>query len=206
MLKIYGRNNSINVQKVMWVVGELDLPHERVDAGGAFGKVNEDWYLSMNPMGRVPVIDDNGFVLWESHTIVRYLCAKHSYDELYPDDIEVRAEAEKWMDWKLSFLQPAIHQAFWGLIRTPAEKRDMAVIEASAKETARLFTILDRHLERRDYIAANRLTIGDIPVGAMAYRWYGLDVKRPNLPAVKAWYDKLVARPAFEDHVMLPIT
>jgi len=206
MLKIYGRNNSVNVQKVMWVVGEIGLPHERIDAGGAFGKVDEDWYLKMNPMGRVPVLDDNGFILWESHAIVRYLAAKHSADELYPDDLEVRAEAEKWMDWKLSFLQPALHNAFWGLIRTPPDQQDADAIAASAKETARLFTVLDRHLDGRDYVAANHLTIGDIPVGAQCYRWYGLDVERPELPALKAWYDRLAGRQAFEDHVMLPIT
>jgi len=206
MLKIYGRNNSVNVQKVMWVVGEIGLPHERIDAGGAFGKVDEDWYLKMNPMGRVPVLDDNGFILWESHAIVRYLAAKHSADELYPDDLEVRAEAEKWMDWKLSFLQPALHNAFWGLIRTPPEQHDAGAIAASAKETARLFTVLDRHLDGRDYVAANHLTIGDIPIGAMCYRWCGLDVERPELPALKAWYDRLAGRQAFEDHVMLLIT
>jgi len=206
MLKIYGRNNSVNVQKVMWAIGELGLAHERVDAGGAFGKVDEEWYRKLNPMGRVPVLDDNGFILWESHAIVRYLSAKHSRDELYPDDLEVRAEAEKWMDWKLSFLQPAIHNAFWGLVRTPPGERDAEAIAASAEETARIFTVLDRHLDGRDYVAANHLTIGDIPVGAMCYRWFGLDLERPELPALKAWYDRLAGRQAFEDHVMLPIT
>jgi glutathione S-transferase len=206
MLKVYGRNNSVNVQKVMWVIGELGLAHERVDAGGKFGKNSEDWYLKMNPMGRVPVLDDNGFILWESHTIVRYLAARHSPDELYPDDLQVRAEAEKWMDWKLGFLQPAMHEAFWGLIRTPADQRDNDKIAASSKESARLFTILDRHLQGRDYVAANHMTIGDIPIGAAAYRWYGLDVEHPDLPALKAWYNRLTKRQAFEDHVMLPIT
>lgn len=206
MLKVYGRNNSVNVQKVMWTVGELGLEHDRIDAGGAFGKVDEDWYLKMNPMGRVPVIDDRGYILWESHTIVRYLAAKHSYGELYPDDLEVRGEAEKWMDWKLSFLQPAMHGAFWGLIRTPAEQRNQDEIAASSAESARLFTILDRHLANRDYVAASHMTIADIPLGAAAYRWYGIDVEHPELPALKSWYDRLAARPAFKDHVMLPIT
>ncbi|MDP6568139.1 MAG: glutathione S-transferase family protein, partial [Alphaproteobacteria bacterium] len=170
MLKVYGRNNSINVQKVMWTIGELGLEHERLDVGGAFGQNNEDWYLRLNPMGKVPVLDDNGYVLWESNTIVRYLAAQYDRDELYPQDPQVRGEAEKWMDWKLAFLQPAMFGAFWGLIRTPEAERDGDAIQASAEESARLFGILDRHLQGRDYIAANHLTIGDIPVGASTYR------------------------------------
>lgn len=206
MLKVYGRSNSVNVQKVMWVIGELGLEHERIDAGGQFGKNNEDWYLAMNPMGRVPVLDDAGFILWESHSIVRYLAAKHGKDDFYPEDLQVRANAEKWMDWKLSFLQPAITPLFWNLVRTPPEKRDHDVIRRSHAETETMFRVLDAHLQGRDYIAANHLTMGDIPAGAMTYRWYGLDIERPDLPGLQAWYERLTKRQAFADHVMLPIT
>ncbi|HZD24657.1 MAG TPA: glutathione S-transferase, partial [Alphaproteobacteria bacterium] len=201
-----GRSNSVNVQKVMWTIGELGLAHERLDVGGQFGRNDEDWYLAMNPMGRVPVLDDNGYVLWESHAIVRYLAAMHSPGELYPEDPQARGDAEKWMDWKLGFLQPPMTVVFWGLVRTPPEQRDMEAIRANAKQAEALFTLLDRHLESRDYIAASHLTIGDIPVGAMTYRWYGLDIEHPELPALRAWYERLTQRQAFADHVMLPIT
>jgi glutathione S-transferase len=206
MLKVYGRDNSVNVQKVMWTIGELDLEHERIDIGGQFGKNDEDWYLAMNPMGRVPVLDDDGFILWESHTIVRYLTAKYGDGTLNPADVGAKAETERWMDWQIGFLQPAIQAAFWGLVRTPEAERDASAIEASATETARMMGILDRQLEKQAFIAADHLTIGDIPIGAMTYRWYGLDVPHPDYPALRAWYERLTTRQPFRDHVMLPIT
>ena len=206
MLKVYGRTNSVNVQKVMWVIGELGLAHERIDAGGQFGKNDEDWFLAMNPMGRVPVLDDDGYLLWESHSIVRYLAAKYGDDDLYPADPQVRGNADKWMDWKLSFLQPPMTPLFWNLVRTPPEQRNHEVIRNSQAEAEKMFRVLDAHLTGRDYIAGNRLTIGDIPAGAMTYRWYGLDIERPDLPGLRAWYERLTHRQAYDDHVMLPIT
>ena len=105
MLKIWGRVNSINVQKVMWAVAELKIPHERVDAGMAFGVVNTPEYRTMNPNGRVPTIDYDGFVLWESNTIVRYLYAKHGPSRTF----EQGYAAEKWMDWTTSHRRRADH-------------------------------------------------------------------------------------------------
>lgn len=206
MLKVYGRSNSVNVQKVMWIIGELGLEHERIDAGGQFGKNSEDWYLKMNPMGRVPVLDDDGYVLWESHTIVRYLAAKYGKDDIYPADLQVRGIADRWMDWKLGFLQSPMTPLFWNLVRTPPEKQDHAVIKSTQAEAEGMFRVLDAHLQGRDYIAADHLTIGDIPAGAMTYRWYGLDIERPDLPNLRAWYERLTQRPAYRDYVMLPIT
>src|SRR5215510_7234273 len=129
MIKIWGRNTSVNVQKVMWAVGELELPHERIDVGGAFGKNDEPAYLAMNPNGLVPTLEEDGFVLWESNAIVRYLAAKYGAGKLEPADLRERASAGRWMDWQLSVCAPAIHGLFWGLIRTPPEKRDHAHIE-----------------------------------------------------------------------------
>ena len=206
MLKVYGRNNSVNVQKVMWTVGELGLEHDRIDAGGAFGKVDEDWYLKMNPMGRVPVIDDLGFMMYESNAIVRYLCAKHAQGSLYPDDVRARGLADQWMDWQQTVLLAPMTTVFWGLVRTPEEERDMDAITAAADEVGHLFERLDRHLAGPDYIAGSALTMGDFPLGTMVYRWYGLDIERPDLPSVRAWYDRLTQREAFQQHVMLPIT
>ncbi len=206
MLKVYGRNNSVNVQKVMWLIGELGLAHERLDVGGAFGQNDQDWYLSLNPMGRVPVLDDDGYVLWESHTIIRYLARQYGGGTWYPETPKDGGEVDKWMDWMQAFLLPAIFAAFWGLIRTPEEERDMDAIKNSSTETAKLFGILDAHLQGRDYMTGDAISIADIPVGALTYRWYGLDVEHPNYPALRAWYERLSQRTAFQEHVMLPIT
>lgn len=206
MLKIYGRKNSVNVQKVMWLIGELKIEYERIDAGGEFGKVNEDWYLALNPMGRVPLLEDGDYVLWESHTIVRYLASQYSSGNLWATDPKLRAETEKWMDWKQSFLQPAMHEAFWGLIRTPREQRNIEAIALSAKQSGILFSLLNTHLHKRAFMTGNEFSIADIPVGAAAYRWYGLEIERPNLQNLRTWYDQLCQRPAFREHVMIPIT
>ena len=206
MLKIWGRCNSINVQKVMWTVGELGLAHERIEAGMAFGQVGEPWYRAMNPNGQVPTIDDDGVVLWESNVIVRYLAAKHAGGGLMPQGHADRARAEMWMDWQQNVVMPGLGPVFLGLVRTPSGKRDMAAIRAGEKSVAAALAILDRHLAGRSYIAADRMTVADIPLGAAAYRWYHLPIERPELPALRAWYERLAARPAFREHVMLPLT
>ncbi|MGA9895937.1 MAG: glutathione S-transferase, partial [Xanthobacteraceae bacterium] len=130
MIKVWGRNTSSNVQKVMWAIGEIGLPHERIDVGGSFGKNREAEYLAMNPNGLVPTLqEEDGFPLWESNTIVRYLAAKHRSTVLEPADLRARALASKWMNWQLSVCGPAITPVFWGMIRTPPEKRDHGAIE-----------------------------------------------------------------------------
>ena len=157
MLKVYGRKNSINVQKVMWIVGELHLAYERLDIGGNFGQNDQDWYQAMNPMGKVPVLDDEGYVLGESHTIVRYLVRQYGEGAWYPGDVKACGNVDKWMDWKIGFLQPVLHAAFWGLIRTPEADRDMSAIRNSSVESAKLLGILDSHLQGQDYIAGRDL-------------------------------------------------
>ena len=148
MIKIWGRNTSSNVQKAMWAVGELKLEHTRIDIGGAFGKNKEPAYLAMNPNGLVPTLEEeDGFTLWESNSIIRYLAGKHDKSGvLEPKDAKQRALASQWMDWQLSVLGPAITPAFWGLIRTPPEKRDMAAIKASQEKTTAAMQILDAQL------------------------------------------------------------
>jgi glutathione S-transferase len=206
MLKIWGRNNSINVQKVMWLVDELKLPHERVDAGMQYGGVNEDWYRAMNPNGRVPTIEDEGFVLWESNAIVRYLAGKHANGSFSPADAKARADADRWMDWTTSTVHPVMTPLFWGLIRTAPEKRDAAAIEGHRKEMEKLAGVLDAQLKGRQFITGEVLTMGDIPVGCFIYRWYALPIERGEYPNLRAWYERLAARPAFRQHVMLPLT
>jgi glutathione S-transferase len=206
MLKVWGRVNSINVQKVLWALEELAVPFERVDAGLTFGVVNEPFYKKLNPNSRVPTIDDEGFILWESNAIVRYLAAKHGAGSLWPSDLRERADSDRWMDWTSLHVGPAINPVFWGLIRTPAEKRNMSQIEAGAEALAQQFQVLEESLGAGEYVAGSGFTMGDISVGVYVYRWLALEVKRPRLSRVEAYYKRLTGRPAFQKHVMKPLT
>ena len=203
MIKIWGRNTSSNVQKAMWAVGELKLEHTRIDVGGAFGKNKEPPYLAMNPNGLVPTLEEeDGFVLWESNSIVRYLAGKHDKSgTLEPKDPKQRALASQWMDWQLSVVGPAITPAFWGLIRTPAEKRDAAAIKASQDRTTAAMQILDAQLGKTTFVAGPAFSYGDIPVGVMCYRYRQLVPGRPPTPNLDRWYDAISSRKAFQDHV-----
>lgn len=206
MLKIYGRTNSINVQKVMWAVGELGLQHQRIDAGMAFGVVNEPAYGKMNPNRLVPTIDDDGVILWESNTIVRYLAAKHGLGTLMPKGDAPRAQAEKWMDWQMGSIQQGLTPVFWNLIRTPADKRDMKAVETGQATVNKSLAVLDEHLKGKTFMLGDTFTVADIPLGCIAYRWYGLPIERQTFANVRAWYERLTTRPAYKQHVMLPIT
>ena len=206
MLKIWGRRNSINVQKVLWCCGELKLPFDRVDAGMQFGVNNTDEYRVMNPNGLVPTISDDGFILWESHAIVRHLARKHGTGTLCPADATVAADADRWMEWFSTTLWLNLKPVFWNLVRTPPDKRNMVEVEENRKRLCVLFGIADRHLANRDFIAGPAFTMGDIPLGVSAFRWYNMSIERPDLPNLKQWYDRLTARPAFREHCMAPLT
>jgi glutathione S-transferase len=205
-MKLWGRINSINVQKVIWASAEFGLQYERVDAGMAFGVVNTPEYKAMNPNSRVPTIEDDGLILWESNAIVRYLCAKHSTGNLWPTDLKVRADADRWMDWISINVNPVITPVFWGLIRTPAEKRNMADIADNAVKTNDVFKVLEQGLAGKQYVAGDRFTMGDIPVGVYVYRWYALDVAKTPMPNIEAYRKRLEARPAYQKHIMMPLT
>jgi glutathione S-transferase len=202
MIKIWGRNTSVNVQKVMWAVGELDLAHERIDVGGSFGKNNEPAYLAMNPNGLVPTLQDDGFVLWESNSIVRYLAAKYGAGKLEPADLRSRARASSWMDWQLTVAAPALTPVFWGLVRTPPEKRDHAAIESGKIKTIAAMKVLDAQLATAAFIAGDALSMGDIPVALMAYRFRRLVPERPPLDHLERWFTAIEQRPAFKHHVL----
>ena len=206
MLVIWGRNNSINVQKVLWCCEELSLPYERIEAGGAFGVVNTPQYRKLNPNGMVPTIVDDGFVLWESNPIVRYLTEKHASGTLWPTDRKVRAEADKWMEWQQTTFWPAIRPLFMGLIRTPADKRDPKAIEGSRLGTAQALAIVDNHLESHTWLAGDDFTIGDIPMGCAIWRWMNLPIERAEMRNVTRWFDALGRRPAYKKIVMHPLT
>jgi glutathione S-transferase len=206
MLRVWGRTNSINVQKVMWAVGELGLAHERLDVGGAFGGLDSEDYGARNPNRRIPTIDDEGVVVWESNACVRYLAARYDAGGLWPEEPAARAGADMWMDWQQTTLIPDLTVVFWGVIRTPEDQRDHGAIDAAAERLGVTWQVLEAHLADRRFVAGERLTIGDIPVGAACHRYLGLPIERPALPNVEAWYERLKQRRAYREHVMLPIT
>ncbi|MGE0750739.1 MAG: glutathione S-transferase family protein [Variibacter sp.] len=208
MLKMWGRNNSSNVQKAMWAVGELGLDCKRIDVGGQFGKTKEPPYSDMNPNALVPTLEeDDGFTLWESNAIIRYLARKHGAGTLEPHDPKARALANQWMDWQHTVLGPAIFPVFWGLVRTPPEKRDPNAIAAGKVKTNEAMRILDWGLGKHAFVAGETFSMGDIPVGVMTFRYMRLVPDRPPLENVTRWYGEIEKRPAFQEHVSgIPLT
>jgi len=206
MLQVWGRRNSSNVQKVMWLIGELDLPHEHIPAGGSFGLTQSAEFLAMNPHGRVPVIkDSDGTIVWESHSILRYLAARYGSPRFWSEDAGQRSQGDRWMDWSQSSLQPAfLTGVFLGFYRTPEALRNAKSIDESLGRCAQYFQLLDRVLSERPFVAGDSLSLGDIAVGSNLYRYFELDIKRPVVPNVEAWYERLQLRPAFREHVMVP--
>jgi len=206
MLKILGRKTSSNVQKVLWVADELGLEYERSDIGGPFGGNDTPDYLKRNPNGKVPtIIEDDGWVLWESNAITRYLAAKHGNGTLYPTDLRVRADAERWMDWQTNTVSPQMVGVFRGLVRTPPEKRDPGAIAAARDGLSKVMGIMDDHLSRNDYMAGKSFTVGDIPLGIAAWRWFRMPIEREDYPHLKRWSDLLAKRKPYQTHVMQPL-
>ena len=203
MLRIWGRKNSINVQKAMWAVLETGVAHERIDAGGTFGGLNTPEFLARNPNALVPTIEDDGVTVWESQAIVRYIAAKYGAGTLWPEDPGARAIADEWMEWNSSNLQPALMGVFMNVWRTPEFRRNPQLIRNLVTRCGQVMLFLDKQLENRPYLAGDKFTMGDIPCGAMLYRYFELDIERPNLPNVSAWYARLQERSAFRNAVMI---
>ena len=207
MLKIWGRKNSSNVRKALWAAEELGLAYEAIDAGGAFGVVDTPQYRAMNPNGRVPVIEDDGFVLWESNVIVRYLLARHTpATAWYPDDVQARARAEKWMDWTTSSFAGPFRTVFWGVLRTPVDKQDWPAINAAIKECTALLAMADQALASRPYLSGSEIGMGDIALGSFIYAWFEMPIERAAQPHLEAWYARLKQRPAYQKAVMTALT
>ena len=205
MLRIWGRRTSFNVQKVMWLVGELGLEHQRIPAGGDFGGLADPAFLAMNPHGRIPVIDDDGVVVWESHAILRFLTARHGRGRFWSGDPAVRSRTDEWMEWSQTALQTAfLDGVFWSSYRTPELQRDASAIAAAIARCAEHMRMLDRQLARSPYLSGEDLGLADIPAGAILFRYFELDIERPEVPNVEAWYERLKARDAYRTHVMVP--
>jgi len=206
MLKIWGRTNSINVQKVLWCCAETGVKFERVDAGMQFGVNNTPEFKAMNPNGLVPMINDDGLVLWESHAIVRYLARKHGLGTLCPSDAKVAADADRWMEWYSTTLWNHMKPIFWNLIRTPAEKRNMADVEDNRQKLAAYLAMADSHLAKNAWLAGKEFTMGDIPLAVIAHRWFSLPIERPAMPHFERWFKAAAARPGFQQHCAAALT
>ena len=207
-LKIWGRANSVNVQKVLWCLAELDLPYERIDAGMAFGKTNEPAYLAMNPNGRVPTLVEGDFVLWESNSVMRYLAMAHGQGSpVYPEAPKRRAGVDRWLDWTLSTVQPVDRPVFWALVRTPPDKRDMAAIQRDVDAEAVVWRIVAAQLASRRFIEGDDFTLADIALGAYARRWLGVvGITKPTFPDLERWFAELSARPGFVRYIAPPMS
>ena len=206
--QIWGRANSVNVQKVLWTCAELDLDYERIDAGMQFGRNHDADYLAMNPNGRIPTLVEGDFVLWESNSIMRYLALEYGTgSSLYPAAPKLRAAVDRWLDWTLSTVQPVERPVFWGLVRTPVAQRDMKALQQAADAAAAVYATLDAHLAARRFMEGEQFTLADIALGTFARRWLGVErVTKPALPNLERWFALVATRPGFREFVAPPMS
>ncbi len=196
-ITLWGRLSSANVQKVVWALGELKLEYKHVPRGGRYGGNKLPDYLAMNPNGLVPTLRDGDLVIWESHAIVRYLCAEYGSSTLFPPEPAERALVDQWTDWTATTFQPAWIDVFWLLVRTPVPEQDQAAAARALAQTNRCFEIMERRLGEVPFLGGAHLTYADIVAGVAMYRWTTMPIDRPMRPNVEAWHARLKERPAF---------
>ena len=202
-ITVWGRLSSCNVQKVIWTLGELNLRHKHIPLGGQYGGLDEPDYLSMNPNGKVPTLRDGEVVVWESHAIVRYLAATYSARGLWPTKPAERAAIDQWTDWTATTFQPAWINLFWLFVRTPVEKHDRAAIGQAYAATLGALAILEQRLGDTPFLGGRQLSYADIVAGVAMYRWVTMQIQRPDMPNVEAWYKRLTERPPFRKAVCI---
>jgi glutathione S-transferase len=199
---LWGRSTSSNVMKVIWTLEELKLPYERIDVGGPFGKTDTPEYRAMNPTGLVPTLQEDDFILWESNAIARYLCNTHAAStSLWPSDPHARANVDHWMDAQQTVQNRPAGVIFLGLVRTPPEKRDMVAIRQAVVDAARAYGMIAEKLTKCPYICGDTLTLADIAWGIHVHRWFVMDFERPEIPALREWYDRLLTLPIYKEHI-----
>ena len=204
MLTVWGRKSSSNVQALMWCIGELGLPFERIDAGFTYGVVDTDEYLAMNPNGTVPTIqDDSNPPLWETGAILRYLASEYAPESFWPSNNLTRAEVDRWSEWSkvnvaLNFTGPI----FWRVVRTPLSRRDPEAIRRALTVLDKYLAVADEQLSRFEYIAADHLTLADIQFGHCLYRYFDIDIDHRDWQQLRRYYNILAERPAFKEHIM----
>ena len=204
MLTIWGRINSHNVKKLLWFADEIGLPYDRRDVGGQFGFPAD--YVAKNPNKLIPTVEEDGLVLWESNAILRYLAAKYAPGTAFwPVDHAARAVGDKWMDWQIGYADTQ-RTMFMQMVRVAPENRDAEAIAASLKQATALMVILNGALEKTRWLSGAAFGLGDIPMGCYVNSWFQLEIERPDLPALEDWYDRLKSRPAYAEHVMIPLS
>ncbi len=206
MITIWGRKNSFNVQKLLWLCDEIDCAWKQIDAGGQYGVNKQPEFLEKNPNGLVPLIEDGDFILWESNAIVRYLAGKMGAETLYPSELKVRADVDRWLDWQLGTVWPTMRPVFLGLVRTPEADRDTDAIQAAWNKTSDLWKMLEERLVVSPYICGAQLTLADMALGILAYRWFAMGATSEEFPHLHVWYQRLAEREAFQKYVMLPLS
>lgn len=204
MLTIWGRRDSFNVQKVMWLVGELEIKHRHIPTGGEFGGRDTPEYRAMNPHGRVPTIDYGGKIVWESHAILRFLAAQSRSAPFWSDDPYQRSCAERWMDWSQTVLEiDLMIGVFWGMVRVPEAQRNWPMVLEKLERCSAHLRLLDGMLAQHPFLLGEAISLADIAIGSMLFRYFSLDLPRPDLPHLAAWYARLQRRPAYREHVMV---
>jgi glutathione S-transferase len=206
MLRLWGRATSSNVMKVIWLLEELQHPYERIDVGGPFGQTKTAEYLAMNPTSLVPTLDDNGFILWESNAILRYICQSYAtVSDLFPPEPRARAVIDHWMDFQQTTLNRPQSVIFQGLVRTPPEQRDNDAILAAVGEATKPWSIIDKAVASQAFITGKHLTLADIVFGVHVHRWFNMPIERPELGNLRQWYDRLLALPIYAEHIAQPL-
>ena len=204
MLEVWGRKNANQVIQVLWTLSELGIEYKRHSIGTESGDLETEDYKSLNPNSKIPTIRDNGFVLWESHAVIRYLAKQYGFGSLYPEDIQKAAISDQWMTWSTDSFMGTFFPVFWQLVRTEAKNRDYAKIAEMAKQSSSILKVLNEHLVNNQFVAGDDFTFGDIPLGVLIHKYFVLDIERPPLPGVEAWYQRLSMRSAFKEHAMQP--
>jgi glutathione S-transferase len=202
-LILWGRKSSANVQKTLWLLEELGLSYEHRPAGGSHGGLDDPAYRALNPNGLVPTLQDGDLAVWESHATIRYLAAAYGGQIFWPTGPRRRALVDQWTDWTATTFQPAWVGLFWALVRTPPELRDPAAIASLHKKSIDAFTLLDAELGRRPFLSGESIGYADIAAGVALYRWFTMEIERPSMPGLEAWYARLGERPAFRENVMV---
>ncbi len=207
MLRVWGRDNSSNVMKVLWLCEELSIPFERIDAGGAFGRTKEPDYLAKNPNALVPTIEDGDFVLWESNAIMRYLARTRAPgNPIYPADPKVAADCDRWLDWQLGTLNPPMTTIFFTYVRIPEPDRDHAAAAKARDAAEALWGMVDAKLAGGDFVCGRDFTLADIALGIYVWRWFNLPIERKAMPRLSAWFERIRARPGYVRHIAKPMT
>lgn len=202
MITVWGRRNSVNVQKVLWALEELDVPYTRENVGGHFGGNRDADFLAMNPMGLVPVIRDGDVTMFESNAIVRYLAARLRSGVLRPQDHRGLAMAEQWMEWQQQAFAPHVTSIFINTVRTLPGNRNEAAVAAAEEKATQALKIADQWLARHDWFAGSVFSFGDIVMGAMLWRYMGLAISMPAMPNLMGWLSALEQRTPFRNTVM----